>query len=136
MKKIVFINLSFLFIIAFAVTNVVLNSNNGAISNISLANIEALAAPEDYGSQYHTQATCQAANCYWNTMLQCSDGGIEPITCEVSGKLVILGFEISGSYTKGNQYTIVWDRFSCETSSGNCCQPTSQGIWVGTTKIG
>lgn len=73
---------------------------------------------------------CRAFGGYWNMALVCADGGIELVECTVSGEISFLGFTLSGSYMTGNKYYIVWERYSCINSDGNCCDGSAQGIRV------
>ena len=90
-------------------------------------NVEVLAQSEMNAGD---EEKCRASGGYWNMALVCADGGIELVECTVSGEISFLGITLSGSYTIGNKYYIVWERYSCINSNGNCCDGSAQGIRV------
>lgn len=104
--------------------------NRNELSDVALANVEALAnSPEGAW----TQATCHSAGGNWNMATVLVDSGFNEVTCEITGKIKISEYEISGSYKKGNKYKIPWARYKCEHSKGNCC--TQQGVYSGEKKL-
>ncbi|GAB6008829.1 NVEALA domain-containing protein [Dysgonomonas reticulitermitis] len=131
MKKKIFGSLIVIAIAAVAAFNVNMNlAQESNMSALALANIEALATPET-GAGITTQIDCQNNGGYWNMALVCSSSGVTSQTCEVSGKLVILGFTIiDGSFKQGKTYTVAWENWSCINSTGNCCIASSQGIHI------
>lgn len=127
-----------------AAINVHLNlSSDKSLSGLALENLNALAYAEGgtgggainpfegvAGSIASTQEECSQKNGYWNELLACEDGGVGSQTCTISGEITIMGQTIKGSYTKGNSYSYVWARFTCRTSSGNCCAGERSGVHV------
>lgn len=104
--------------------------NSNELTDVALANIEALANSPDGA---WTQAACHSAGGNWNMATVLVDSGFEEVTCEVTGKIKIFEFEMSGSYKKGNDYKIPWARYKCEQSNGNCC--IKQGMYSGENKL-
>lgn len=103
---------------------------------LTLANIEALAVIDDeYDAKLEKE--CREKDGYWMEALHAVDGGVEMITCEVSGSITIFGMTFSGSYKKGHEYPIAWTRYECEASEKgkNCCIKDEQGLFVNGEKV-
>ena len=127
-----------------AAINVRLNLNSDkSLSGLALENLNVLAYAEGGtgggstnpfegvgGSIASTQEECFQKGGYWNELLANEDGGVTQQTCTVSGEITFLGTSIKGSYTKGNSYTLVWARFACRRSDGNCCDGSRQGVHI------
>lgn len=113
----------------FAGYNTYNTQHNTGLTDIALANVEALATD----NEAWTQATCHSSSGNWNMATVLQSQGFESITCEVNGKIKILEFEISGSYKKGENYSIPWASYKCEQSNGNCC--VKQGLYNGDNKL-
>ena len=98
------------------------------LSKLVLANIEALADGED--SDKKREKECHDEGGYWDMVLICTDGGIEETECTVSGELSIAGFKISGSYKKGEVYSVSWERWECKDHKKECCIKDEQGVRI------
>lgn len=103
-------------------------------STIVLSNIEALMSSENgelsgdgEGGNY-TREECLSKGGNWNMASVCVDGGTIQKQCEVSGEITIMGITIKGSYKSGKLYNLFWERYQCQSSSGNCC--IKQGMFA------
>ncbi|MDR1737744.1 MAG: NVEALA domain-containing protein [Candidatus Symbiothrix sp.] len=128
-KKII-CGIAVLAIAAVAAVNVTKsNTKTTALTDIQLANVEALADNEL--SIPTGQTECQQNCGYWNMALVCADGGVESVTCTVKGELTVWNIKIvSASFEKGNSYSVAWERWECQNSTGNCCPYNEQGVRV------
>lgn len=128
------IAVSVLLVAAAATINVYVanNSTKSALNNVSLLTLEALTAAEKYpsGADITNPAECSQRSGYWGTYMKCIAGGIEQVTCTVSGKLTFGVITIEGSFTKGSKYPIAWERYGCETLQNSCCISASQGVRI------
>lgn len=123
------------------------------MSDIALANIDALMNPEDTESGSNTggglsgdgealsgngesgnssgeftREDCLRKGGNWNMASVCVDGSVIQIQCETSGEMTVLGVILKGSFKKGDIINLAWERYSCQSSEGNCC--VKQGIFV------
>lgn len=145
MKVKLIISAFFCLLIGVAAVNVHLSlKSENPLSGLALANMNALAYAEGSnpggvgmnpfegvgGSIASTKEECFQKNGYWNELLDCADGGVTTQTCTITGQITLFGVTIQGSYTKGNAYTLVWARYACRQSDGNCCNGNAQGIYV------
>lgn len=101
------------------------------MSDILLANIEAISDPE-HGTAWD-KTSCQVQGGNWNQASVCVASGFETFECTISGELNIFGVKVSGSYKKGNKYPMPWARYECKDSVENCC--TKQGMYSGNDKL-
>lgn len=111
-------------------------------STIVLSNIEALMSSEtsESGSNNggelsgdgeggnYTREECLSKDGNWNMASVCVDGGTIQKQCEVSGEITIMGITVKGSYKSGKLYNLFWERYQCQSSSGNCC--VKQGMFA------
>ncbi len=133
MKKKILLSVFVFAVVALAVfaSYKTLNAN-AAVADLMLdENIEALTRGED--DQAPNRENCYAEGGLWNMASVCADGKVEVVTCTKSGEITIFGITLKGSYTKGKPYAIAWARYTCITSTGNCCK--MQGIYSGGTKV-
>lgn len=94
-------------------------------------NIEALTQGEDnYGQE---REKCFAEGEAWNMASVCADAKIEMVTCTTSGEITVFGVTLKGSYSKRGIYCIPWARYTCISSTGNCCK--KQGLYSGGMKL-
>jgi hypothetical protein len=123
MKNKILYGIAVMVIAVIAAFNVTLSlQKNNDFSGLSLANVEALADGE---------SECQNESGYWNMALVCADGGVHNVECTIKGELRIWDITIfSASYTKGSSYPIVWERWQCQASAGNCCIASKQGVKI------
>ena len=121
MKKTLFSGLAVLAIAAVAGWNMNFNSQTKGMSDVALANVEALADGE----------STQNIPGYW---LKCFNTGVGTETCTISGKITVLGITIEGNYQKGNSYSYSWEAYQCsEVIPHNpeiICDISDQGIKV------
>ncbi len=83
------------------------------------------------GAGIATEEECRNKNGYWNMALVLQSSGVTPISCDIDGKLVIMGLTIfNASYKQGNTYYIAWESFTCTNSTGNCCIASQQGLKI------
>jgi hypothetical protein len=129
MKKILFTVVTIV-AVCIGVINVNLNCKSLDVAGLSLKKLEALTLEIETGAGITTQSECQTKLGYWNMALICSGGGVNSFRCEIQGQLTIAGVTIMGGYKKGKSYNIVWEQWSCTTSSGNCCIASSQGVYI------
>jgi hypothetical protein len=100
------------------------------ISGVTLKNLEALTTEIETGAGITTQSECQSKGGYWNMALICDGEGVNSLRCEIEGEPSIAGFTVKGSYKKGKTYNVTWERWSCTTSTSNCCIASSQGVRI------
>lgn len=105
--------------------------NELALSNVlALANVENPDPGEDSGIGSEDECR-KLPNGLWNEALHCVDGGSAQVECTIEGQLNFAGKIINGNYKVGVKYPILWERWKCELSPGNCCNGANQGVnWV------
>jgi hypothetical protein len=97
--------------------------------NLSSKGLQALTL--ETGAGIATQSECRFYQGYWNMALVCDAGGVNTFQCIVDRELTILGVTVKGNYAKGTTYyNVVWERWTCISSAGNCCIASSQGVRV------
>ena len=132
MKQKILIGFATLAIAAVAALNVNLNTNSYKLSDISFANVEALAnvdTPNGGGST-------EILKGYF---LKCVDGGAASAYCEIDGQITIGTVTLKGGYKKGGTYSYAWSRYSCEPTSpyvtSIVCDIRDQGVYVNGQKV-
>jgi hypothetical protein len=118
--------------------SIVAYQNNILLTSISsdylfLENIKLLyqANAEDGVSE---SKKCIDNDGFWNMASVCTDSGFHEVKCTVKGKISAFGVTFDLDYARpGKTYTIPWARYSCQTSTGNCCK--KQGLYSGETKL-
>jgi hypothetical protein len=102
------------------------------LSELALKNVVALADMEepDPGEDgpSNLEAECRELPMgIWNEALHCDDGGATTVECTIEGQLNFAGKVINGNYKVGVKYPVLWERWKCDLSTGNCCDGSKQG---------
>lgn len=121
-----------------AVLNVKVVQTANKSYDLSMASIEAISNGdngengdgETGGANITSSEKCHEQGGYWNMALTCAGGGVESVSCGVTGEISLFGVTVKGSYTKGKAYPIAWERWSCVTSTENCCVSSGQGVKI------
>lgn len=129
MKKVFFI-VSSLLVMAMSVVTLTVSERQLSAKSLLLANVNALSQNESGGGESEipvpgiegwTRGTCQSSGGNWNMATVVKETRLVTTTCKVTGKVVVLGCEIGGSYEKGGVYEMMITVYSCESSNENCC---------------
>lgn len=131
-KKMIYV-VAALMISAVAVFNVITVLEANHVYDLTMTSIDALSENGDgeTGATITNDEECHKKNGYWNMALVCTGSGVEKQTCEKAGELTVWGFTLfKGSYKKGEEYKVSWSRWSCTTSTGNCCLSDKQGLRI------
>lgn len=141
MKKGILIVFSLL-VMAMSVVTLTVSEKQLSAKSLLLANVNALSQNESGdgesaipvpGPEGWTRGTCQSSGGNWNMATVVQETKLVTTTCKVTGKVVVLGCEVSGSYEKDTVYDMIITVYNCGASNENCC--IKMGSYYGDEKL-